>query len=384
MFQKGRSSEGPLVKKLRATSKKTPSSAVTASKSPTKGKGSGSGAPPAAPPEKRGPAIPPPRFPLALAQDQVAPVGPPAPVVPTATVRILINAQDLEQIPDTFRGTVYEMENLEHFYKAEPNNLRAIEERIPENVVLAQHRSISRARTRNDELKAELQTAQAAFIVAQAALVASQQSEQSAKAVLAAAQADEQAAKAALTTAQEAEQAAKATSEALQTELEGAKAKQLEVEVVIPEEKKASTSSMESKMDSDLDSIIDGAGAKRSKRPRAGAQKVDQLGIGPKRSKKTPPLVLPVSSSVTAQANASTMAPSSQVVASTVAPTSLVDPSAMAKAQPPVVGQSSSTPLSKSPSVSRVQKLSISTHMDAYAVDNAAGLLPSLLSSITS
>ncbi|XP_062086805.1 uncharacterized protein LOC133793470 [Humulus lupulus] len=129
-------------------------------------------------------------------------------------------------------------------------------------------------------------------------------------------------------------------------------------------------------MDSDLDSIIDGADAKRSKRPRAGAHKADQLGKGPKRSKKTPPLVLPVSSSVvasTAQASASTMAPSSQIVASAVAPTSLVDPSAMAEAQPPVVGQSSSAPLSKRPSVSRVQKLSISTHIDAYAVDNAAG-----------
>ncbi|XP_062114292.1 uncharacterized protein LOC133825351 [Humulus lupulus] len=137
MFQEGRSSEGPLVKKLRPTSKKTPPPAATASKSPAKGKGSGSGAPPAAAPEKRGPPAPPPRFPPAPARDSVAPVGPPTSVVHAATVRIPVNTQDLKQIPDTFQGTVYEMENyaVEHYYKAKPNNLRVIEERSPENIM---------------------------------------------------------------------------------------------------------------------------------------------------------------------------------------------------------------------------------------------------------
>ncbi|XP_062097893.1 uncharacterized protein LOC133803792 [Humulus lupulus] len=109
--------------------------------------------------------------------------------------------------------------------------------------VLAQHRSIARARARNDELKAELQTAQAALTATQAALVAAQQGEQSAKVALTVAQAGEQAAKVALTAAQEGEQAASA---ALQAELVGAKAKQLEAEAALQEEKKALTSSMES------------------------------------------------------------------------------------------------------------------------------------------
>ncbi|XP_062104789.1 uncharacterized protein LOC133816154 [Humulus lupulus] len=185
MFQEGRSSEGPLVKKIQPTSKKTPPSAVTASKSLAKGKGSGSLH--AATPKKRGPAAPPPRFPPTPARDQVASVGPAAPVVPVATVHIPVNAQDPKQIPYTFQGTIYETVNyaVEHFYKAKPNDLRAIEERSSENVmesalgmnltaVLAQHRNISRARARNDELKVELQTAQAALTAAQAALAASQ------------------------------------------------------------------------------------------------------------------------------------------------------------------------------------------------------------------
>ncbi|XP_062102968.1 protein kinase domain-containing protein ppk38-like [Humulus lupulus] len=129
-------------------------------------------------------------------------------------------------------------------------------------------------------------------------------------------------------------------------------------------------------MDSDLDTLIDTAGAKRSKRPRAGLLKTGQLSKGSKRSKKTPPLAPPVPSSVaasTTQASASTTAPSSQAVASAVAPTSLVGAPIMVEPQPPMVGQSSSAPLSKRPFSSRVQKLSISTHMDTYAMNNAAG-----------
>ena len=68
------------------------------------------------------------------------------------------------------------------------------------------------------------------------------------------------------------------------------------------------------KMDSDLDNLIESGGAKRSKRPRAGALKTDRSGKGPKRSKKTPPPAPPVSSSIvaaTSQAGASTAVPSS-------------------------------------------------------------------------
>ncbi|XP_062114037.1 uncharacterized protein LOC133825057 [Humulus lupulus] len=251
MFQEGRSSEGPLVKRLRLTSKKMSPPAEPASQSPAKEKGSGSAAPPAAAPEKRCPIALLPCFPPPPAREPVAPIGPQAPVVPVATIRIPVNPQDLELIPDTFRGTIYKTANysMEHFYKAKPNDLRAIEEKIPENVmesalginltaVLAQHHRISRARARNEELKAEL-------TAAQAAIAASQQSKQSAKAALAVAHASEQTAKAALTTTREGKHAAKAALVALQAKLEGAKAKLLEVEAAILEEKKASTSSME-------------------------------------------------------------------------------------------------------------------------------------------
>ncbi|XP_062075669.1 uncharacterized protein LOC133779769 [Humulus lupulus] len=65
--------------------------------------------------------------------------------------------------------------------------------------------------------------------------------------------------------------------------------------------------------------------------------------------------------------------PSSQTVVSAVAPTSLVGAPAIVESQPPVVGETSSAQLSRRPSASRVQKLTISTHMDSYVVDNAAG-----------
>ena len=69
---------------------------------------------------------PPPRHP-APARDQVAPTG--APPVPTPLVRITVNAQDLEKIPDTFRGMVYEIASytVEHYYKAKPKDLWEIE-----------------------------------------------------------------------------------------------------------------------------------------------------------------------------------------------------------------------------------------------------------------
>ncbi|XP_062085561.1 uncharacterized protein LOC133791656 [Humulus lupulus] len=177
MFQEGRSNSGPLVKRLRPTSKKMPPPDATVSKSPAKRKGPGSGAPSAAAQEKRGLAAPPPRFPSAPTRDQGAPAGPPALMVPAATV------------------------------------------------ALAHHHSIARAKARNEELKVEIQTTQAALTTTQAALAAAQQGEQSAKTSLTAAQACEQAAKATLTAAQEGEQAAKAASSTLQVELVGAKEK---------------------------------------------------------------------------------------------------------------------------------------------------------------
>ncbi|XP_062097476.1 uncharacterized protein LOC133803443 [Humulus lupulus] len=228
MFQEGQSSSGPTVKKPRFSSKKVPPVAGTTSKSPAKGKDQSSTALAAVAQYKRGLPPPPPRFPFSPARDQASLVDPPAPIIPAPTVRIPVNAKDLEQIPDTFRGTIYETANhtVEHFYKAKPTDLRAIEERSPENVmesvlgmnliaVLAQHRSIARARAKNEELKAELQTAQAALSASQAALAAAQQGELSAKAALTAAQEGEQAAKAALTAAQEGEQTAKASLAAL-------------------------------------------------------------------------------------------------------------------------------------------------------------------------
>ena len=59
------------------------------------------------------------------------------PPVPAPTVCIPVNAQDLEKIPDTFRGTVYETVSytVEHYYKANPKDLREIEARSPENVI---------------------------------------------------------------------------------------------------------------------------------------------------------------------------------------------------------------------------------------------------------
>ncbi|XP_062080889.1 flocculation protein FLO11-like [Humulus lupulus] len=256
MFPRGKPIEGPLVKRLQPSSKKTPPLAATTSQSPAKGKSSGLGAAPAAGPTATFSRPPPPPPP---AREPVAP--------------------DLELIPDTLQGTVYETTNysVENFYKAKPTNLRAIKERSPENVmesslemnltaVLTLHRSISRARSRNEEIKAELATAQdalaaskqnehtarAALAVAQAsereakfALTTAQAAEQEVKAALAAVQAGEQEEKNEITTSQAGEQEARATSAALQVELEGAKAKLLEAEAAVREKKEASAFSME-------------------------------------------------------------------------------------------------------------------------------------------
>ncbi|XP_062113172.1 uncharacterized protein LOC133824310 [Humulus lupulus] len=131
-----------------------------------------------------------------------------------------------------------------------------------------------------------------------------------------------------------------------------------------------------SNMDSDLDALIDNAGAKRSKRPRARGLTTSQPGKSSKRSRKTPPPPPPASSSAaasTGQTNVPTTIPPSQVVVPVVAPASQTDIAAVVESQPPVAGQMPSTQLAKRPSASRAQKLTISTHMDSYVVDNAAG-----------
>ena len=129
-------------------------------------------------------------------------------------------------------------------------------------------------------------------------------------------------------------------------------------------------------MDSDLDALIDNAGAKRSKRPRARGLTTSQPWKSSKRSRKTPPPPPPASSSAaasTGQTNVPTTIPPSQAVVSVVAPASQTGIAAVVESQPPVAGQMPSTQLVKRPSASRAQKLTISTHMDSYVVDNAAG-----------
>ncbi|XP_062086181.1 uncharacterized protein LOC133792292, partial [Humulus lupulus] len=136
-FQGGRTSLGSAIKKPRFAKKMLPAAGNTC-KSLAKGKITSSTAPTSIVKEQRiPPPPPPPRFPLAPTRDQVIQVDPPTPFVPTTTVRIPINPQDLEKIPDTFRGTLYETGNhmVEHVYKANPRDLRTLEERSPENVL---------------------------------------------------------------------------------------------------------------------------------------------------------------------------------------------------------------------------------------------------------
>ncbi|XP_062114997.1 uncharacterized protein LOC133829064 [Humulus lupulus] len=155
---------------------------------------------------------PPPPRPPVPAQGQEAPTG--TPPAPTPTVRIPVNTQALEKLPEAFRGTVYETASctVEHYYNATPRDLREIETRSPENVMesslgmnitatLALHRSIAQSRARFDEIKGEFQTAQAALTSAlqqerdaKAALTTVKESEKVAQVALAAAKADLEAA----------------------------------------------------------------------------------------------------------------------------------------------------------------------------------------------
>ena len=55
------------------------------------------------------------------------------PAVPAPGVRILVDPQDLDKIPEAFRGTVYESASyaVSHFYKLKEKELRAIETTSP-------------------------------------------------------------------------------------------------------------------------------------------------------------------------------------------------------------------------------------------------------------
>ena len=77
---------------------------------------------------------PPPQAP-AFVQDTEAEPG--ASEIVPPDVRITVDPQDLEKIPEAFRGTVYESANyaVSHIYKFNEKELRAIETRIPVGVL---------------------------------------------------------------------------------------------------------------------------------------------------------------------------------------------------------------------------------------------------------
>ena len=57
--------------------------------------------------------------------------------IASSEVRIPVDPQDLEKIPEAFRGTVYESANyaVGHIYKFNEKELRAIETRSPVGVL---------------------------------------------------------------------------------------------------------------------------------------------------------------------------------------------------------------------------------------------------------
>ncbi|XP_062075826.1 uncharacterized protein LOC133779946 [Humulus lupulus] len=110
---------------------------------------------------------PPPRAPDAT-QDMGSELRTPA--VVASDVRIPVTPQDLEKIPEAFRGTVYESVNyaVSHIYKFTEKELRAIETMSPVGVmessmgmtltgVVALHRSIVRAKTQLEDMRTEHQ-----------------------------------------------------------------------------------------------------------------------------------------------------------------------------------------------------------------------------------
>ncbi|XP_062104894.1 uncharacterized protein LOC133816381 [Humulus lupulus] len=164
----GNPSAGPRMKRLR-TSK---NAAGTPTKFPAKEKDQAlaSQVAGAVPPATGGSNMPPaaPRAPF-VARDAVTEVGTSA--IVSSDVRIPVNPQDLEKIPEAFRGTVYESANyaVNHIYKFTEKELRAIETMSPVGVlesslgmamtsVVALHRSIVRTKTQLGDMRDEHQT----------------------------------------------------------------------------------------------------------------------------------------------------------------------------------------------------------------------------------
>ncbi|XP_062115080.1 uncharacterized protein LOC133829260 [Humulus lupulus] len=252
-FTEGNSSagtSGPMVKKLRVAKK----AAGTPTKSPAKGKDQTPAPQAKVPPppvamEKMPPH--PPRTPAFVRDMEMEP----GTLVAVATeVRIPVDPQALEKIPDVFRGTVYETATytVDHYFGATERDLRAIETRSPESVMesspgmaltgaLALHRSISRSKARLEDMRGKYQAVLTAHQMTLAALQAAQQQEKEAKDAMAALQAELDAARPKL---QEAE-ATKAALAAVMAELDSTKTGAEEAKAALATEKEASSSAME-------------------------------------------------------------------------------------------------------------------------------------------
>ncbi|XP_062089307.1 uncharacterized protein LOC133795866 [Humulus lupulus] len=241
---------GPMVKKLRVAKK----AARTPNKSPAKGKDQTPAAlakvpPPLAAMEKM--PLPPPRAPTFVRDMETEPET----LAAAATeVRIPVDPQALEKIPDVFWGMVYETATytVDHYYGATERDLRAIETRSPESMMesslrmaltggLALHWSTSRSKARLEDMRGEHQAVLATHKMTLAALQAAQQQEKEAKDALVAARAELDATRPKL---QEAE-ATKATLAAAVAELDSAKTGAEEAKAALVAEKATSSSAME-------------------------------------------------------------------------------------------------------------------------------------------
>ncbi|XP_062116070.1 uncharacterized protein LOC133830161 [Humulus lupulus] len=175
----------------------------------------------------------PPPPPRALAATQDARTELRTSAVVASDVRIPVNPQDLEKIPEAFRGTVYESANyaVNHIYKFTEKELRAIETMSPVGVmessmgmtltgVVALHRSIVRAKTQLEDMRTEhqasLQEAKAtkdALATSKAELEKTHSKVQELETSLATSRTDLEAAKTEIQAAQAALEAERTTSE---------------------------------------------------------------------------------------------------------------------------------------------------------------------------